>query len=234
MYATVKSSQKEYLLYTINMKAKIIILTTATLFVFATTTNAQVGSFNNKESFATSPRHNININDNKGIYTIEHNRVLFNGTPVKFADVNSFRIIGHGYAKDRYNVYMNGTILPFVDPSSFKLKDQISNNDTQYGRVQDRTNNNDRLKDDIVLEEGKFEHGEYYKTTFDVFYNRKKIKDAMASSFVVLKGGYAKDAFNVYYRGEKVKDAMASSFVYDGRGYGHDAFNGYYKGKKLE
>ncbi len=234
MYATVKSSQKEYLLYTINMKAKIIILTAATLFVFATTTNAQVGSFNNKESFTTSPRHNININDNKGIYTIEHNRVLFNGAPVKFADVNSFRIIGHGYAKDRYNVYMNGTILPFVDPSSFKLKDQISNNDTQYGRVQDRTNNNDRLKDEIVFDEGEFEHGEYYKTTFDVFYNRKKIKDAMASSFVVLKGGYAKDAFNVYYRGEKVKDAMASSFVYDGRGYGHDAFNAYYKGKKLE
>jgi hypothetical protein len=216
------------------MKAKIIILTAATLFVFATTTNAQVGSFNNKESFTTSPRHNININDNKGIYTIEHNRVLFNGAPVKFADVNSFRIIGHGYAKDRYNVYMNGTILPFVDPSSFKLKDQISNNDTQYGRVQDRTNNNDRLKDEIVFDEGEFEHGEYYKTTFDVFYNRKKIKDAMASSFVVLKGGYAKDAFNVYYRGEKVKDAMASSFVYDGRGYGHDAFNAYYKGKKLE
>ncbi len=216
------------------MKAKIIILTAATLFVFATTTNAQVGSFNNKESFTTSPRHNININDNKGIYTIEHNRVLFNGAPVKFADVNSFRIIGHGYAKDRYNVYMNGTILPFVDPSSFKLKDQISNNDTQYGRVQDRTNHNDRLKAEIVFDAGEFEHGEYYKTTFDVFYNRKKIKDAMASSFVVLKGGYAKDAFNVYYRGEKVKDAMASSFVYDGRGYGHDAFNAYYKGKKLE
>lgn len=216
------------------MKAKIIILTAATLFVFATTTNAQVSSFNRtQENTAMSPRQGIHFND-KELYTIEHNRVLFNGTPVKGADVNSFRIIGHGYAKDRYNVYMNGTILPFVDPSSFKLKDQISNNDTQYGRVQDRTNNNDRLKDEIVFDEGKFEHGEYYKTTFDVFYNRKKIKDAMASSFVVLKGGYAKDAFNVYYRGEKVKDAMASSFVYDGKGYGHDAFNGYYKGKKLE
>ena len=234
MYVTVKSSQKEYLIYTINMKAKIIILTAATLFVFATTTNAQVGSFNNKESFTTSPGHNININDNKGIYTIEHNRVYFNGSPVKFVDINSFRILGQGYAKDCNNVYMNGTILPFVDPSSFKLKDQISNNDTQYGRVQDRTNNNDRLKDEIVFDEGEFEHGEYYKTTFDVFYNRKKIKDAMVSSFKVLKGGYAKDAFNVYYRGEKVKDAMASSFVYDGKGYGHDAFNGYYKGKKLE
>ena len=213
------------------MKTRSIILTATALFVFVTTTNAQVSSFNKKENITTSPRHNMNDND---LYTIEHNRVYYNGTPVKFADVNSFRIIGHGYAKDRYNVYMNGTILPFVDPSSFKLKDQISNNDTHYGRIQDRTNDNDRLKDEIVFDEGEFEHGEYYKTTFDVFYNRKKIKDAMASSFVVLKGGYAKDAFNVYYRGEKVKDAMASSFVYDGRGYGHDAFNAYYKGKKLE
>lgn len=216
------------------MKTKKIILTASALYFLATTANAQVSTFNRtQENTTTSPRQGIHFND-KELYIIEHNRVLFNGTPVKFADVNSFRIIGHGYAKDRFNVYMNGTILPFVEPSSFKLKDQISNNDTQYGRVQDRTNNNDRLKDEIVFDEGEFEHGEYYKTTFDVFYNRKKIKDAMASSFVVLKGGYAKDAFNVYYRGEKVKDAMASSFVYDGRGYGHDAFNAYYKGKKLE
>lgn len=211
------------------MEAKNILLTTVVMLTFSIATNAQI----TEPKQPQVPRHGINIVDERDSYTIENGIVYYKGTPLKFADANSFRIIGHGYAKDSYNVYMNGTILPFVDPKHFKLK--VQTNDRRPDTFpHDVTTNKDRLLDDIIIDKDGYTRDEYYKTTFDVFFNGKKIKDASASSFVVLKDGYAKDAFNVYYRGLKIEDASTFNFECDGRGYAHDSFNAYYKGKKLK
>ena len=148
-------------------------------------------------------------------YEIDRGRVYFGEELVAYADIQSFKDLGFGYAKDRHNVYMDGRVLENVDPSTFRLKAHNSH----------RHPGKDR-------EEPKVLKG-YYKTKFNVYFGDKKL-DAMASSFVELGGGYAKDAFNVYYYGEKVKDAWASSFKYTGNGYAEDTFDAYYRGKKLE
>ena len=148
-------------------------------------------------------------------YETDRGRIYFGEELVMHADIQSFKDLGWGYAKDRDNVYLDGRVLENVDPSTFRLK-------THSGHRQH--------------EKGKEEHHTgraYHKTTFNVYYGDKKL-DAMASSFVELGGGYAKDAFNVYYCGEKVKGAWASSFKYTGNGYAQDTFDAYYRGKKLE
>jgi len=148
-------------------------------------------------------------------YEMDRGRVYFGEELVIHADMHSFKDLGFGYAKDRYNVYMNGRVLENVDPSTFQLK-------VQSGR---RNHGKDREMPEM--------HRGYYKTKWNVYYGDKKL-DAMASSFVELGGGYAKDSFNVYYCGEKVKGAWASSFKYTGNGYGEDSFDAYYRGRKLE
>ena len=155
------------------------------------------------------------ITGNAQRYEIDRGRFYFGEELVVHADVQSFKDLGFGYAKDRHNVYINGRVLENVDPSTFRLKE--------------RSNHRHPGKD----KEEPSTHKGYYKTTFNVYYGDKKL-DAMASSFVELGGGYAKDSFNVYYCGEKVKGAWASSFKYTGNGYGQDSFDAYYRGKKLE
>ena len=138
-------------------------------------------------------------------YKIDRNKVFFDREPIPHADARSFVDLGHGYAKDRNNVYHHGRILEFVDPATFRLK----------GR------------------DNSHFHEEGDKTKFNVYYGDKKI-DAMASSFKEIGDGYAKDAFNVFYYGKKVDGASASTFKHTGDGYAQDAFNAYYRGRKLD
>ena len=177
-------------------------------------------------------------------YQVNRGIVYFKGQPLHYADASTFRILGHGYAKDRQHVYMNGYILEYVDPNSFRLKDD------RY-----------RPYADSQFDRPPHTYG-YYVTKFDVFFDGKKIKDASASTFKELGNGYAKDSFNVYYfgntipdcspntfqllgdgyskdafnvyfDGHKIHDASASTFRYDGNGYAHDAFDTYYNGRKI-
>ena len=148
-------------------------------------------------------------------YEMDRGRIYFGEELVIHADMQSFKDLGFGYAKDRYNVYMNGRVLENVDPSTFRLKEQSGRR--QHGKD----------REELEMHRG------YYKTKWNVYYGDKKL-DATASSFVELGGGYAKDSFNVYYCGEKVKGAWASSFKYTGNGYGEDSFDAYYRGRKLE
>ena len=140
-------------------------------------------------------------------YKIDRNKVFFDREPIPHADARSFVDLGHGYAKDRNNVYHHGRILEFVDPATFRLK----------GRDNSHFH----------------EEGDWHKTKFNVYYGDKKI-DAMASSFKEIGDGYAKDAFNVFYYGKKIDGASASTFKYTGDGYAQDAFNAYYRGRKLD
>lgn len=158
----------------------------------------------------------VNAQNYKSNYSIESNGVYYNGGLIDEADASTFIILGHGYAKDRNNVYMEGRILKYVDPFSFRLVeryDDYNGSDRQYNGHRG---------------------GGYFKSNFDVFYDGRKIEDASASTFRELEDGYAKDAFNVYYRGRKVDDASANSFKKVGGGYFKDAFNFYFRGRKVD
>lgn len=168
-----------------------------------------------RQSFLLIAMLSFSLFANAQRYEVDRGRVYFGHEWLRYADAHSFRDLGCGYAKDRYNVYMDGRVLENVDPSTFRLKEPSSWR---------KRGNIDNLPSS---------HGGYYKTKFNVYYGDKKL-DAMAGSFKELGGGYAKDAFNVFYYGEKVKGAMASSFKYKGDGYAEDSFDVYFRGKKIE
>ena len=99
-------------------------------------------------------------------YKIDRNKVFFDREPIPHADARSFVDLGHGYAKDRNNVYHHGRILEFVDPATFRLKGR----DNSHFHEEGDWHEHDRSPKG------------YYKTKFNVYYGDKKI-DAMASSF---------------------------------------------------
>lgn len=162
-------------------------------------------------------------------YSVVRGKAYYRQTPVAMVDIPSFRILGHGYAVDRYHVYLNGEVLEFVDPSTFRLTDGPSaRRPGDYPRWMD-----DECEDYESLDGRFVRHNRYFKSSHDVFYGDRVVSGASASSFEDLGCGYAKDAFNVYYRGRRVDGASANSFKVLGRGYGEDAFDTYYQGKRV-
>lgn len=149
-------------------------------------------------------------------YETRQGRVFYGSELLMHADAKTFTDLGSGYAKDRNNVYMDGRVLENVDPSTFQLKERSTWR--QHGRHETEA----------------APHTGYYKTTFRVYYDGKRVEDATAASFKELGGGYAKDAFRAYFYGERVKDATGASFQYLGGGYAKDAFRGYYLGERVE
>lgn len=144
-------------------------------------------------------------------YTSKDGCVYYCDEAIEHADVNTFRVLKYGYAKDKNNVYYKGDILRFVDPVSFKLK----------GKKDNAT--------DELPETG------YYKADGVVFYNGKTVKGVFTvSNFKDLGDGYAIDTFNAYYKGVKIEGAHASGFKNLGKGYAKDSFHTYFYGKKTE
>lgn len=171
-------------------------------------------------------------------YGLDRNNVFFNGQLVVGVDRRSFTYLGYGYAKDRYRVFYKGKILPGADPRTFKVVGDEEYDDVwqpQTGRQPyDRggyTDRFDRLPDQLLP--GNSLGQGYSQTPDDVFFNGRKIEDAMKSTFQVLKDGYARDAFNVYYMGTRISDAMQSTFRVMIDGYAKDAFNVYFWGRKI-
>lgn len=156
----------------------------------------------------------------RGFYIKSRDNVYFRGREVKGADVRTFIELGHGYGKDRYQVFYMGDLLPYVDAPSFRLKGQ--------GIV----SGCDEILPDKALPGSPLGDG-YSKDDFNVYFNGQKI-DASEMSFRRLGGGYGKDDFNVYYLGRKLKDASAMSFKYIGEGVGVDDFNKFYNGRKVQ
>lgn len=152
----------------------------------------------------------------QGDYTVGRGKAYYRGRMISGAHAASFEILGYGYAKDRYRVYMDGKVLPHVDPRSFRLL----------------TRHEESHRPRPYANDHKGQAG-YYTDAYSVYYDGKRMTGAAVNSFAVLGEGYAKDAYSVYYRGEKIKNAVANSFRQTGNGYAHDAFNTYYRGKRV-
>ncbi|UJR20269.1 hypothetical protein I4U23_023400 [Adineta vaga] len=60
-----------------------------------------------------------------------------------------------------------------------------------------------------------------------------RIQNASAPSFEALSDYYAKDSWNVFYKKEKLRDALASSFQVIDFGRAKDSSNNYSGGHKL-
>lgn len=157
-------------------------------------------------------------------YYIDRGIVFYFNEPLDMADASSFIVLGYGYAKDRYNVYMNGAVLRYVDPSTFRLKINTVPGLEPYPQDQVYP----------YPQEQAYPYEGYLKTSNSVLFNGQKIEGASPSSFTELGGGYAKDSFNVYFMGKRVSDASSFSMKYLGDGYAADAFNAYYLGRKVE
>lgn len=173
--------------------------------------------------FATSHAQNYG-----GEYYIEGGMVFYFNEPLDVADASSFIVLGHGYAKDRYNVYMNGAVLRYVDPSTFRLKINTVPGLEPYPYP------NDPVYPYPYPHEQAYPYEGYFKTSNSVLFNGRKIEGASPSSFVELGGGYAKDSFKVYFMGKPLTGASTLSMKYLGDGYASDAFSVYYLGRKVE
>lgn len=175
-----------------------------------------------------------------GSYRIMGNVALYDGKEIREADARTFVVLGHGYAKDRENVYLNGKMLPWVDPQSFSLKRGNGNHghDTfrpNHGGGQNRPDNgwnggNKRPN----CNKGNKHFKKYIISNSEVFYAGKRLLGASSSSFKDLGYGYGKDAFDVYFLGKKISGASASSFRLLKDGYCKDAFDVYYFGEKVK
>lgn len=194
----------------------------------------------------------VNAQRHESNYLVRGDEAIYDGKVIREADAKTFQILGQGYAKDQYNVYLDGQVLRFVDPLTFRLKEQ---GDAYSHRGTERPVDNHR---------GDYAHRPtYHKDNFNVYFNGEKVKGASAqtfrdlgdgygcdsfyayyfgekiagsagSSFKLIGHGYSKDAFNVFYNGEKIQGASISSFRVDKDGYAHDAFNTFYFGKKIK
>lgn len=171
--------------------------------------------------FATSHAQNYG-----GEYYIEGGMVFYFNEPLDVADASSFIVLGHGYAKDRYNVYMNGAVLRYVDPSTFRLKINTVPGLEPYPQ--------EPIYPYPYPQEQVYPYEGYFKTSNSVLFNGRKIEEASPSSFAELGGGYAKDSFHVYFMGRIVDGAASFSMKYLGDGYASDAFSVYYLGRKVE
>lgn len=157
-------------------------------------------------------------------YSVRGNEAIYEGRVIREADAKSFQILGHGYAKDRYNVYLDGQVLRFVDPQTFRLyeRDMARPNPGRPGNIVGGGHRGDYVN-----------RPTYHMDRFNVYFNGEKVQGASASSFKDLGDGYGCDSFSAYYFGKKIHGSTGSSFQVIGYGYSKDAFNVYYDGVKL-
>lgn len=150
-------------------------------------------------------------------YLMRDGQVFYDYVPMETADFRTFRVLGKGYAKDRYHVYLDGKILAYVDPFTFRLLGDRH----APGYEEAETYGRNRVGDG------------YFKSNFDVFYNGRKLEGASAGTFREIGAGYAKDSFRVYYCGQPLEGASPGTFREIGGGYAKDSFLVYYCGRKL-
>lgn len=178
-------------------------------------------------------------------YFIGKNFISYNDSLMSEADVPSFVIMAHGYAKDSRHVYYNGKVLEYADPATFSLTDRTGSEGpktedatqnarpkaTEKGKAQD---NGKTSVLDIVLgtDNGT---SKYAVNGTVVTYEGKVIKKADAASFKYVGGEYAADKHHAYYKGNILSYAWGiGQFTYKGNGYATDGVHWYCNGKPVD
>lgn len=166
-------------------------------------------------------------------YFIGKDFVSYDGSLLRDADVASFIILGHGYAKDKQYVYKDGKIMEYVSPDTFILEDS---NNNRMSKTHDNTNEKNELTVlDKILGNGNDGENEYQTANGHVTFRGKVVTKADAATLKYLGGGYAVDHHHAYYNGNILSDAWGKNlFQYKGNGYATDGVHWYYNGKPVE
>lgn len=178
-------------------------------------------------------------------YFIGKNFISYNDSLMSEADVPSFSIMSHGYAKDNRHVYLNGKVLEYADPATFSLTDRTGSEGpktedatqnarpaaTERGKAQ---NNGKTSVLDIVLGTDN-STSKYAVNGTVVAYDGNVIKKADAATFKYVGGEYAADKHHAYYKGHILGDAWGIGlFTYKGNGYATDGVHWYCNGKPVD
>ena len=179
-------------------------------------------------------------------YSIRSGKVYYGRVELKYADYRTFVELGHGYAKDRDNVWWNGAVLPYVDAASFRLTTQAGNPGHGPGMGPGvGIGPGAGMGPGAVPGPGSMPgmgpgYGGYPQVPMkyevigsSVFFNGVKVKGARASSFKDLGWGYGMDTFDVYYLGKEI-DASTTNFKVLTDGYAKNSFDVFYCGEEVK
>lgn len=158
-------------------------------------------------------------------YYIGKNFVSYNDSLMSGADVASFSVMAHGYAKDKNHVYHFGHVLEYANPATFTLSDN---------KNEEVTSEDKSSVLDIVLgtDESK---NKYAIAGTSVTYDGTIVKKADAATFKYIGGEYAADKHHAYYKGKILGDAWGvGQFTYKGNGYATDGVRWYCNGKPVD
>lgn len=179
-------------------------------------------------------------------YFVGKNFVSFNDSLMKDADVSTFTVLSHRFAKDKSHVYKSGRILEFVDPKTFSVIDSKEENPSNNGKevpdkqesaitektVDEDEDNNTLLDRLLGVDEVK---NRYAIADGKVTYDGKPVKHADAATFKYVGGEYGADKHHAYYKGKVISDAWGvNQFKYKGSGTATDGVHYYSNGLPVD
>ena len=178
-------------------------------------------------------------------YFVGKNFVAYNDSLMSGADVQTFVIMAHGYAKDSRHVYYNGKVLEYADPATFSLTAENASGNKQ-DEAKTKRQGASTMKDDKAEKGDKTSlldivlgtdagTNKYAIEGGVVSYDGKVIKKADAASFKYVGGEYAADKHHAYYKGNILSYAWGiGQFTYKGNGYATDGVHWYCNGKPVD
>lgn len=175
---------------------------------------------------------------NAGGYFVGKNFVSYNDSLMSAADVTTFEILGHGFAKDKAHVYNAGKIMEYVDPATFTVKKEDGATSSSSVSVTttpatDSDDGNSTFLDRLLGTDDVA--NKYVVSNGTVTYDGRAVKKADAATFRYVGGDYAADRHHAYYKGRILGDAWgAGQFTYKGNGYASDGVHWYCNGKPVD
>ncbi len=175
--------------------------------------------------------------DGKEYFLIRHHRV----TTIHGADATTFRLLGHGYARDTNTVYHAGRRFTVSDLASYERIDETFARDTVRGYFGTTAVPNSDGRSFVPVDP------HYSKDRAHVFYSRVvtdssaptgevrtvQLEGADPASFVALDDAYGTDGTRVYYRGKPLVGVTTPLEVLQ-FGYAKSGPLVYYEGVILE
>ncbi len=146
-------------------------------------------------------------------YEIRDNKVYYEGDLLKNADVESFQILSHLYAKDKKNVYSFGEIIYEFDVESFEVCFTLGNDPTPTNYTKDKNS---------------------------IYYLNVKLEQLDLDTFIALENYYGKDKKLVFFEDHLVEYIDTKTFIsyrksqiVDGISYNSEDKNNYYSFGKI-
>ena len=148
-------------------------------------------------------------------------------------DLDTFKSLNLGYAKDKNSVYYEGLRLDDSDPDTFKIIDRyLYSKDKNYVYFTNIKLDNSNSDTFVFL------GSDYAKDKNNIYWHGAKLENADTKSFEILSADpwkyHARDKNSVYFAGNKILGSDAKTAEYLSGYFMKDKNNIYYLGKKME